>query len=154
MIKLITPLDTVDNAANYEVGTRATVRGGNEYIYLPGVASCAKYDWVSYITAANGLSYGSVTRLTNTLAGNIAIAQGAIVSNKYGWFLIRGVGWGNVGDTVSSGSALYSCGTTATVTTTAESYMCIHGAFPIGTGASGGTGKFFVRYPFLLGQKQ
>ena len=152
MIKLITPIDTVDSSEAYAVGTRAILKGGNEYIYLPGVASCAQYDWVSYMTS-NGLSYGSVTRLTNTAAGQVAIAQGAITNNKYGWFLIKGVGWGNAGEESSSGSVLYSCGTTATVTTVLERYMQIHGAFTIGAGVSGGTVKVFIRYPFLLGQK-
>jgi hypothetical protein len=45
MLKLVTPLDQVDSdIPTYQVGTRTVTRDGNEYVYLPGVASVAQFD--------------------------------------------------------------------------------------------------------------
>jgi len=154
MIKLVTPLDQVDNPnPTYEVGTRVIVNGGNEYIYLPGIASCAAYDWIVFRTTGSGLSYGSVTRMgASGLSGQVGIAQGAVVGPAYGWFLIKGVGWGNFGvANASGGSPLFSCGTTAMVGTTRVSTHMVYGAFAVGAGVSSGTGKVFVDYPYYIG---
>jgi hypothetical protein len=155
MIKIISPLDQVDNSATFTVGTRVVNKEGNEYIYLPGTTSVAQYDWVAIRTAAGpGLSYGSVTRLVYEAAGTdgmVGIAQGAIVSNKYGWFLIKGTGWGNCGDTCSSGSPIYASGTTANVTTTVTTNSLVYGAICVQDGASGGTVKVSINHPQTYG---
>jgi hypothetical protein len=152
MVKLHSPLDQVDSSALYTVGSRTVDKNGSEYIYLPGQTSVAKYDWVIYKTAGAGLSYGSVTRLLKAYAGNVAIAQAAVVGPKYGWFQIYGIGWGNVGDTFSAGSPIYSCGTTATVSTTYVASCAIYNAIGLQTGASGGTGMVLLNYPMVFGQ--
>ena len=153
MLKLITPLTQADSGnPQFTVGSRTMTKDGNEYIYLPGVASVAQYDWVTYKTATD-LSYGSVTRLTpGDSAGPIAIAQAAITGNKYGWFLIKGMGWGNSGATwTATGSILYACGTTATVDNASTTGKTIIGSINVGAGASGGTVKALINYPFIPG---
>jgi hypothetical protein len=152
MLKLITPVDTVDTTQQFTIGSRAKTKDGNVYIYLPGTTSVAKYDWVIFVTTTNGLSYGSVTRLTATDGGPVAIAQGAIISNTFGWFLIDGVGWASAGEAVSAGSPLYASGTTALVGTTVAAISAIYGAYPQTAGISGGTFKAQIRNPYLYGQ--
>jgi hypothetical protein len=152
-VKLIYPLDQADTLiTEYEVGSRTITKDGNEYIYLPGIVSCAKYDWVVYKTTGTGLSYGSVTRMVNGTAGMVGIAQAAITGPKYGWFLIKGVGWGNAGEAFSSGSPLYSSGTTATVGTTFVASTAVYGAIGLGTSVSQGTAKVLLNYPMLYAQ--
>jgi len=156
MVKLITPLDQIDSYANYTPGSRTVTKDGNEYIYLPGVGFLTQYDFISYQTS-DGLSYGSVKRLAiNTggtaTVGDVAIAQAAIVAPKYGWFLIKGVGWGNAGEVVASGSPLYvSVGTVAKVGTTVTSPHIIYGSVALGAGISAGTCKVLLNYPYYLG---
>jgi len=150
MIKLITPLTKVDSVGSlsYTVGSVTQTKEGNEYIYLPGVASVAQYDWVTFVTAA-GHSFGSVTRLAASAKGQVGIAQGAIIEGCHGWFQIKGTGWGKVGAIFSAGSALYSCGTTATVTDAVVSGDLIAGAFALGSAAAGGTALVSIGYPYV-----
>jgi len=145
MIKLVYPLSSVDSYAHYTVGTRVSDKSGNEYIYLPGTTSVAQYDWVTFTSAT-----GSVTRLVANAKGQVGIAQAAITGPNYGWFQIKGVGSGNTGGawTSSTGSAVYACGTTATVMTTIVSGDLIAGACIIDSAASGSTGTISLNYPF------
>ncbi len=151
MIKITTPLTQVDSYAAYTVGTRAAPgKNGNEYIYLPGVASLSARNWVVYQTA-NGttFAYGSVTRLTNALCGPVAIAQATINSNSYGWFGIKGVFHGYVGAATSSGSMVWASGTAAAVDQTVTIGSAILGVVDCDTGISGGTATFILNYPFI-----
>jgi hypothetical protein len=161
MLRLLTPIEQVDtDLPKYQVGTRTVIGNGNEYIYLPGKASVALYDWVTYNTAAGAsvgtFSFGSVTRFGAGYlnVGHVAISQGAITSNKYGWFQIAGQGWGNCGDGTSAakGSAVYVCtGTAATVTGVQDAGQIVYSAFIAGTGLGGGTVKVNIHYPYTLG---
>ncbi len=147
MIKLITPLDQIDSLPAFTVGTKTQTKEGNEYIYLPGVASTDKYDWVVYITSASGLSYGSVTRLATTGAiGPVAIAQGTIVSNKWGWFQIAGTATGHC-SSITTAKPVSASGTAAFVTSTIVAGDLIAGAFCTAS-ASDGTTTFFLDHPF------
>lgn len=149
MLKLISPIDQLDSEPQFTVGSRTATKEGNEYIYLPGVASVAKYDAVTFVTVAAGLSYGSVTRLPTTGGkGLVGVAQAAIVTNKYGWFQTKGVGWVKTGITCTAGLPLYASGTVALVGTTAVSGDLIAGAFCIGTGAASGTCTALLNNPF------
>lgn len=158
MIKVYTPLTQVDTKTpTYKVGTRVEIVGGNEYIYLPGVASCGQFDWVNIITAS-ALSYGSVTRLDTATAGPVGISQGtpSLTGNTFGWFQIRGVGWGGSGAVCSTGSPAFASGTVGLAMTTVDANNGIFGAFCIGTGGcvsggTGGTAKFVINYPYNCG---
>lgn len=156
MIKLISPLDQVDSSARFTVGSRTTTNDGNEYIYLPGIASCAQYDWVIYNRGTSSgttkASYGSVTRINITTAGNAGIAQAAILGPKYGWFMIKGAGWGNAGAQVSSGSPIYASGTVGLVSTTVNAGNAVYNAFATQAGVSGGTCRVVINYPVIYGQ--
>ena len=143
MIKIITPLDQVDSSAAFTVGTRTIDKSGNEYIYLPGTTSVAQYDWVTFTSAS-----GSVVRLVANAKGQVGIAQGAIISNKFGWFGIAGILTGNCGTTTAAGGTVYSCGTTATVSNALTSGDLIAGAFSSAIGTGGSTGAFSLNYPF------
>ena len=154
MVKITTPIDQVDSTAQFTVGTRTQTKDGNEYIYLPGTTSVAQYDWVT-IHTASALSYGSVTRMGQLNAGPVAIAQAAITGPNYGWFQVKGVGWGNAGEPVSAGSALYASGTTGYVGTTVASNHLIYRATAIGDGqcvlTAAGTCKVLINHPHLYG---
>ncbi len=150
MIQLITPLNQVDSSAAYTVGTKTMTKNGNEYIYLPGVASVATYDWVTYITSATGLSYGSVTRLaTSGAVGLVGIAQGTIISNKWGWFQIAGTAIGNC-NSIATTKAVYASVTVAVVWTTVSTNEMIANAFCTAS-ASDGTTTFLIDHPYITG---
>jgi hypothetical protein len=145
MVKLTSPLNQVDTAAGYALGSKTMDKSGNEYIYLSGVASCANQDWVTF----TGTSSGSVTRLATTGGkGNVGIAQGAITNNRYGWFLIKGEGKGNVGVTVTAAGNVYASGTVATVGTAIVSGDLIGGAFVKAADSGSGSAVFSIQYPF------
>jgi hypothetical protein len=148
MIKIISPITQVDTTAQFTLGTRTKTKDGNEYIYLPGTSSVAKYDAVMFITAAN-MSYGSVTRLATTGGiGLVGIAQGAIINSKYGWFQTGGVGWANAGRRATAGLAMYASGTVGTVGTGVVNGDLLAGMFCIGTGEASGTCKALLNDPF------
>lgn len=68
------------------------VFGEGEFIYLPGVASCAAGDIVLYDLLPSG---PSVTRHSNATGSNsgrpVAVALGPTVAGQWGWFQISGV---------------------------------------------------------------
>lgn len=153
MVKLLSPLDQVDSSMQYKLGSRTKTRDGNEYIYLPGTTSVVQYDWVSFLTAATvegGMSYGSVTRLLSGAVGDVGIAQGAIVSNKFGWFQVGGIGWGLSGGVSSAAAALYGCASGSVgYATGSVSSSLIARAFSIQASATaGGTVKALIYHPF------
>jgi len=153
MIKLISPLTTIDSTPTFTLGTTTYTKDGNEYIYLRGVASVAAYSWVTFITA--GLttgethSYGSVTLLATTGGkGQVGIAQAAITEGKSGWFQIKGIGWGLAGMKCTAGNAVWSSGTAGQAGGSSTAGDLVAGSFCIGSSASGGTALFAINYPF------
>lgn len=151
MIKLSTPLTNIDSTPKFTAGTRTMTKDGNEYIYLPGVASVAQYDWVLWSTAS-AHSYGSVTRMVLAKTGLVGIAQAAIVEGKHGWFQTSGIGWAKAGaGAISSGSTLYACGTTATADAAVTAGAQILNSLTLGTSAAGGTVLVYIDRPFING---
>jgi len=104
-----TPLDESDTAQRYPVLTRAKDVNGAEHIYLAGVASTAKGDWVVYDEA------GATTRLTASTKGPVAVAGEAHVAGNWGWYQV----WGNctyaVSGDVSDDGNLYAFATAGAV---------------------------------------
>lgn len=74
----------VHDTKQNDLGLVRMFSDGVEYIYLQGVASTLAGSWVTigdlYTTAL----------LTTGANGRVAVASGAIVANKYGWYAIMG----------------------------------------------------------------
>jgi hypothetical protein len=73
--------------------------GAGEFIFLKGVASTAQYNAVVY----NEDDY-STTRTVADLIGPVAIAMGAIVASKCGWYQIGGKGVVTAGTVTDNGN--------------------------------------------------
>lgn len=80
--------DDVHDSELNALGTKAKDANGNEYIYLKGVASVIAGSWVAY--DENYETAGLDTDVAATLVGPLAVAQAAVVADKYGWFMIAG----------------------------------------------------------------
>jgi len=150
MIKITTPIDQVDLATNagFLFGSRLVTKDGNEYLYLKGTTDVEKYD-VCYFTT----STGSVVRLITALALNapVGVAQGAITSNKSGWFQVYGTGWAQCDAGASSGSSLYASGTAGTISGVLLAGESVLNMIAIGDGTSTANGTVRVRmhHPYL-----
>lgn len=139
-----TEITTVDTSAKRPVGSRGRDASGNEYIYLPGVASVAAGTWVSFdenfVTA----------RLTSNAVGSVAIAMAATVAGRWGWFQIYGKGAGAIGNTVSGDKALYISSVTGSVDDLLVTGDKIIGALSRSTGTvTGSTIDVQLNYPFV-----
>ena len=111
-------LTDVDDAAKNPLGTRRIEPNGNEHIYLQGVASVIAGSWVSYDEAF--LTTGLDTDVAASLCGPVAVANAAVVANKFGWFQIygsRSAGAGDVADNakVYATSTVFVCDDAAVV---------------------------------------
>lgn len=86
---------TVDDTARYPIGTIVKAydetQGEGEFIYLPGVASCAPGDMVEYDLTPGAQAVVRGTNATSSNSGRpVAFAMGAIVATKFGWYQISG----------------------------------------------------------------
>ena len=149
MVKITTPITSMGSTAQYTPGTTTIVRDTffdyeNEYIYLAGVASTAAYDWASFSSGT-----GKTLRLAANVVAPIGIAQAACTAGSFGWYGIKGIFWGNSANAVSSGTGLYACGTAGTVSDSTVAGDYIVGASPTDTGASGGTVRVYISYPYI-----
>lgn len=116
---------TVYDSAIVAVGTRVQDTDGNEYIFLPGVASVVAGDVVTYNPATF-----ATTRLAANAVGPVAIFFAAVVAGKYGWAGARGTFAGvNCDAGVVAGAALYIDGTTGRVDDTKVVGDLIVGAY-------------------------
>ncbi len=75
-------LTDIHSSALNALGT-TRVEDGAEYIYLKGVASTAIGSWVTYDEA------GATALLAANAVGDVAVAQAAVVADKYGWYCVR-----------------------------------------------------------------
>jgi hypothetical protein len=98
----------VHSTAKNPVGIRTTDHLGNEFIYLPGVASLVATDFVVFDEAF------ATTRLIAGVEGQVAVAMAAVVADKYGWFQTVGSAQGNAGD-VADNAAVYATATAGRV---------------------------------------
>ncbi|HYE17086.1 MAG TPA: hypothetical protein VEA69_01460 [Tepidisphaeraceae bacterium] len=91
----------VDAEQKYPKGEIGYDNAGNEYIYLPGVSSCAARDAVVFDE-----DYAT-TRLAPDEVGPVAIATAAVdATTKFGWFGRKGVFAVN-SDTVAADAILF-----------------------------------------------
>lgn len=90
---------SIDTTAQNALGTEARDNLGNVYIYLKGVASVIAGSWVIYdeAYATVGLDTGAAE------VGPVAVAQAAVVADRYGWFMIQGSCSANAGTVLDDG---------------------------------------------------
>lgn len=96
-------------------------KGGNEYIFLAGVASTVAGDPVIFDSAF------ATTRLAGTGVGEVAIALAATVANCKGWYQIYGAGSANV--VATGGVRVYGSTVTGQLTATVVTGALIHGMY-------------------------
>lgn len=144
---LNSPLNQIDSAAQYEIGTRyRDESNGKEYIYLKGIGSTLEGSWVTY-----SIDDGTTALLAANAKGFVAVAMAAIVANKYGWYQVFGLA-----------SALVVTGTAVDTTVgreTTDGYVGdgraagdeICGAYCLEANASGSSALTDVQlsYPFV-----
>jgi len=123
----------VDSSAQHKVRTRAMDTDGNEYIYLKGVANTIQYSPVVYDEAGlTVLADSQGTAPAN--AGPIAVAQAAIVADKYGWYMINGSTYMTSGDVADDGQ-IYLTTTAGTVDDADVAKALVIGAWARGADA-------------------
>ena len=87
---------TVDDRAMYPIGTIIkgydATQGEAEFIYLPGVAAVVLGDVVVYDLLPGAATIVRALSGTHLNSGRpVAVAMGAVVALKFGWFQISGV---------------------------------------------------------------
>jgi hypothetical protein len=108
---------------------------GNEYIYLPGVASNAVADACVFTKTAAGVY--TVSRLTTSTKGRVVVTLVANTSTTGGsWYLLNGTGT-VTSSGATSGGALYASATAGSVTSTSASNAGISGAHSTSATSSG-----------------
>lgn len=123
----------VDSTAKYPLGMRALDASGNEYVYCKGVANTIQYSPVVYDEAyLTVLADSQGTAPAN--AGPIAVAQAAIVANKYGWYMVRGTTYMTSGDVADDGQ-IYLTTTAGTVDDADVAKALVIGAWARGADA-------------------
>ncbi len=137
-------LTKVSTTIEVPLGTRIRT-GGNEYIYLKGVANTAANDFVTFDEDF------ATALLVPDAVGQVAIAQAATVASTYGWYLIYGLGTGNNADTVSGDLPAYIGAVSGSADDLAVSGDLIRGAIWRGTSAVTGAGVAIqLNYPFVI----
>ena len=107
------PIANTATAAAHNLGQRIkaadSAYGEVEFIYLPGVASCAAGDVVVFDEKA-----GTTARALQGMRGHVAVAMAATTAGLYGWFAVDGM------VPVATAAGSISCGA-AYLSTTAGS---------------------------------
>lgn len=98
--------DTQKHLVGLEACAYHATYGMGKFIYLPGVASTAAADWVSY-----DLYDGATTRLVANARGNIGVAMSACVAGEYGWYQIEGAAVAEVLASFAAGAICYATAT-------------------------------------------
>jgi len=138
MIKLMTDPTAVDTYAKFAVLTRAFDKDGYEYIYLKGVASTVQYSPVVYDEAGvTCLADSAGTDPAND--GPIAIAQGAVVADRWGWYMINGKTYVISAANATDNGQVYLTTTAGTVDVTDVAYAMVIGAWFRGAYTATGT---------------
>lgn len=137
------PTTQVDDSAQVELGTRAFDEDGNEWIYLKGVATVSQGSWVSFDEAY------ATTLLAANAVGRVAIADAAVVANKYGWFQIYGKNIYAKTDTVAADKALYIDGTAGRADDAGVAGDAIFGAWSR-TADTANVATVELNYPFVM----
>lgn len=146
---ILTPgdINTVHSRTAINFGTRAFDQDGNEFIFLKGIDSTVVGSWVTY----DSTSFDTTLLAANAL-GPVAVAMGAIITGKKGWYQV----WGNaiacagatldvndvvgrtgadgyVGDGPPAGDIIYNCLTRSAME----------------DGSANTTSTFSINYPYV-----
>lgn len=138
--------DDIHDSALNALGTKAKDAAGNEYVYLKGVASVIAGSWVTFdeLFATAGLD----TDVAASVLGPVAIAQAAVVANKYGWFLIDGSCPAGAAVTVADNAKVFASATVFVCDDTGTAGLQVVGAVWRSIDASG-IATVQVRNPFI-----
>ena len=137
----------VDSYAKFAVGSRSFDKNDYEYVYLKGVASTVAYNAVIYDEAyATVLADGDGTAPAG--AGPLAIAQGAVVADRWGWYMINGKTYVIAAATVTDNGQAYLTTTVGTLDLTdVGSYLVIGAWFRGAYSATGTKALIQICYP-------
>lgn len=129
----------------FRLGTEKKDYAGNVYVYLPGVASLAANDWVSF----NPVGTYTTVRMVDAdpSYGPLAIAQAANTSaTNYSWFGIKGNFTGNKVEATTAGDPLYVSATAGSIDDDAVAGDWVSGANLV-VELTATTGTFHICYP-------
>lgn len=136
---LLTDVYTSQKA--FAIGERYR-HGGNEYIFLKGVASTVAGSWVTYD------ELGVTALLAANAIAPVAIAMAATVANTYGWYLIYGTGSALVATGFADNGNVYATATAGTADDAVVAGDRVKNA--IGRSAiSGGKATMQINYPYM-----
>lgn len=152
--KTVQGIATVSTVQNHPLGTRVRARddgtgafGEGEFIYLPGVASCAIGTWVTY--AADSWA---TTRLAANAIAPVAVAMAAVdATTKYGWFQIWGKAVGLALASYADNGLVYATATAGSVddaVVSGDRVKCALGASAIDHPDTG-FAEFEIHYPYM-----
>lgn len=128
----------VDSYAKFALGSRSFDKDGYEYVYLKGVASTVAYSPVVYDEdGSTVLADSQGTAPAN--AGPIAIAQGAVVADKYGWYMVFGKTYVISAGNATDNSQVYLTTTAGTCDNTDVAKALVIGAWHRGAYSATGT---------------
>lgn len=138
--------EVLDSQLGMNLGARYTDPNGKEYIFLKGVASALLGSWVTY-----NESFVTVlaTKAEIDKLKPLAVAQGAIVANKFGWFQVFGeVAAARVLASAAKEVAIYSSATAGSLDDDSTSQTKVNRAVLRATdGGSGGNVTAYIAYP-------
>jgi len=142
-VKLSTPITNVDTSLKLALGTKTDSVPAKEFIYLQGSDS---------ISANDVCVYNSAYLATRAVAGSrgpVAVAQGAVVGSRYGWFQIQGLASVDTNGAVASSKPLFLTAGSGKVDDTAVAGDLIMGMFSDTTGTAGaGVMPALLSYPW------
>ena len=143
-LKLSTPFSAVDGSQKFTLGSTTPDHQGREFIYLQGSDSVASYDVVVYNSAYLATKVAAGNR------GQLAIAQGAVVGNNFGWFQIKGLGTVEANGAVAASTPLYLTTGSGNVDDAIGAGNLIIGMLTDTTGTAGaGQMHAMLSYPFV-----
>lgn len=143
--------NNVDTEKKFPLGTRAVgldpTLGQGEFIYLQGVASTVAGDAVVYDEAF------LTTRSVAASRGPVAIALGATVASRYGWYQIKGTAIVNVLASDAADVAQYLTATAGNLDDAVVAAGAITGCVSMSAIDTPSTGKAYVALanPFASG---
>jgi hypothetical protein len=98
----------IDDSQLYPLMSRRRDEQGNEYVYLKGLASTALGSWVTFDEV------GVTALLAANAIGEVAIAMGACVASKFGWYLVYGSCQAKVAAAFADNGNIYATATAGT----------------------------------------
>jgi hypothetical protein len=144
----------VSTVQNHPLGTRVKARddgtgnfGEAEFIYLPGVASCAVGSWVTYYP-----DNWATLRLAANAIAPVAVAMAAVnATTSYGWFQVFGKAVGLALAGYADNGLVYATATAGSVDDAAvagDRVKCALGASAIDHPDTG-FAEFEIAYPYM-----